>query len=130
MTANDGADFLRAARALSLHFPPIQRVEDVSEQIEDLSDIPDADIDRMKAIRDAARWTLHRVHRRSAAFHEFHHAASVAHPLLTTARNVAHSHRAASLVNPAPNAPTAPRDHRQAHDEAPLEASTPAAPVG
>ena len=26
LTANDGADFLRAARALSLHFPPIQRV--------------------------------------------------------------------------------------------------------
>ena len=58
LTANDGADFLRAARALSLHFPPIQpmqRVEDVSERIEDLSDIPDADIERMKAIRDAAR---------------------------------------------------------------------------
>ena len=28
---------------------------DVSERIEDLSDIPDADIERMKAIRDAAR---------------------------------------------------------------------------
>ena len=55
LTANDGADFLRAARALSLHFPPIQRVADVSERIEDLSDIPDADLDRMKAIRDAAR---------------------------------------------------------------------------
>ena len=34
LTANDGADFLRAARALSLHFPPMQRVEDVSERIE------------------------------------------------------------------------------------------------
>ena len=55
LTANDGADFLRAARALSLHFPPIQRVADVSERIEDLSDIPDADIERMKEIRDAAR---------------------------------------------------------------------------
>ena len=55
LTANDGADFLRAARALSLHFPPIQRVADVSERIEDLSDIPDADIAHMKAIRDAAR---------------------------------------------------------------------------
>ena len=42
--------FLRASRALALHFPPIQRVADVSERIEDLSDIPDADIDRMKAI--------------------------------------------------------------------------------
>ena len=37
LTANDGADFLRAARALSLHFPPIQRVADVSERIEDLN---------------------------------------------------------------------------------------------
>ena len=56
LTANDGADFLRAARALSLHFPPIQRVADVSERIEDLSDIPDATLSKsMKAIRDAAR---------------------------------------------------------------------------
>ena len=28
----DSADFLRAARALSLHFPPIQRVANVSER--------------------------------------------------------------------------------------------------
>ena len=35
LTANDGADFLRAARALALHFPPVQRVADVSERIED-----------------------------------------------------------------------------------------------
>ena len=55
LTANDGPNFLRAARALSLHFPPMQRMADVSERIEDLSDIPDADIARMKAIRDAAR---------------------------------------------------------------------------
>ena len=55
LTANDAADFFRASRALALHFPPIQRVADVSERIEDLSDIPDADIERMKAIRDAAR---------------------------------------------------------------------------
>ena len=55
LTANDAADFLRASRALALHFPPVQRVADVSERIEDLSDIPDADIDRMKEIRDAAR---------------------------------------------------------------------------
>ena len=50
LTANDGPNFLRAARALSLHFPPMQRVADVSERIEDLSDVPDADIERMKAI--------------------------------------------------------------------------------
>ena len=57
LTANDGADFLRAARALSLHFPPVARVADVSDvdPIADLSDVPDADIERMKAIRDAAR---------------------------------------------------------------------------
>ena len=45
LEANDGPNFLRAARALSLHFPPIQRVADVSERIEDLSDVPDAVID-------------------------------------------------------------------------------------
>ena len=55
LTANDGADFLRAARALSLHFPPMQRVADVSERIEDLSDVPDATREEMRAIRDAAR---------------------------------------------------------------------------
>ena len=55
LETGDSRDFLRAARALSLHFPPIQRLEDVSERIEDLSDIPDADIERMKEIRDEAR---------------------------------------------------------------------------
>ena len=40
LTANDGPNFLRAARALSVHVPPIQRVADVSERIEDLSDVP------------------------------------------------------------------------------------------
>ena len=39
----------------AMHFPSMQRVADVTEPIEDLSDIPDADIARMKAIRDAAR---------------------------------------------------------------------------
>ena len=29
LTANDGPNFLRAARALSVHFPPMQRVADV-----------------------------------------------------------------------------------------------------
>ena len=51
----DSAVFLRGARALSLHFPPMQRVADVSERIEDLCDIPDEALERMKAIRDAAR---------------------------------------------------------------------------
>ena len=55
LTAKDAKDFLRAARALSLHFPPIQRVADVSERIEDLSDVPDEELNRMREIRDAAR---------------------------------------------------------------------------
>ena len=55
LTSTDSEVFLRGARAFTLQHPPIQRVEDVSERIEDLSDIPDADIERMKAIRDAAR---------------------------------------------------------------------------
>ena len=55
LTSTDSADFLRAARALSLHFPPVQRVADVSERIEDLCDIPDEARERMKEIRDAAR---------------------------------------------------------------------------
>ena len=52
LTANDSSDFLRAARALSLHFPPIQRVADVSERIEDLSDLSDATLEEMRAVRD------------------------------------------------------------------------------
>ena len=55
LKTGDSRDFLRAARALSLHFPPVQRVEDVSERIEDLSDVPDEELERMREIRDAAR---------------------------------------------------------------------------
>ena len=44
-----------ASDIIRAHFPPVQQVEDVSEQIEDLSDIPDADMDRMREIRDSAR---------------------------------------------------------------------------
>ena len=55
LKSDDSADFLRASRALALHFPPIQRVADVSERIEDLSDVPDEELDRMREIRDAAR---------------------------------------------------------------------------
>ena len=51
----DGPDFLRAARALALIFPPEQRVEDVTERFEDLSDLPDAALERMREIRDAAQ---------------------------------------------------------------------------
>ena len=55
LETGDSHDFLRVARALSLHFPPVQRVEDVSERFEDLSDLPDEAIERMKEIRDEAR---------------------------------------------------------------------------
>ena len=55
LKSTDSEVFLRGTRAFTLQFPPIQRVEDVSERFEDLSDIPDADIERMKEIRDAAR---------------------------------------------------------------------------
>ena len=52
LKSNDSSDFLRAARALSLHFPPVQRVKDVSDQFEDLSYLTDDQLDRMKVIRD------------------------------------------------------------------------------
>ena len=55
LESGDSRDVLRAARALSLHFPPIQRVEDVSERFEDLSDLSDEALNRMKAIRDSER---------------------------------------------------------------------------
>ena len=55
LTSNDSEVFLRGARAFTLQHPPIQRVADVSERIEDLSDVPDATREEMRAIRDAAR---------------------------------------------------------------------------
>ena len=56
LESGDSKDFLRAARALALHFPPITRVADVSEQrIEDLQDVPNSALEEMRAIRDAAR---------------------------------------------------------------------------
>ena len=33
LKTGDSRDFLRAARALSLHFPPVQRVEDVGHPV-------------------------------------------------------------------------------------------------
>ena len=54
LKANNSSDFLRASRALALHFPPVQRVEDVT-RIEDLPDLTDEELDRMREIRDAAR---------------------------------------------------------------------------
>ena len=55
LKTGDSSDFLRAARALSLHFPPIQRMEDVSERFEDLSDLTDDQLERMTEIRDEER---------------------------------------------------------------------------
>ena len=55
LTSPDSEIWLRGVRGYTLQNPPVQRTADVSERIEDLSDIPDADIERMKAIRDAAR---------------------------------------------------------------------------
>ena len=46
-----------ASRIVREHFPPVEKIVDVSDEqrIEDLSDIPDAELDRMREIRDAAR---------------------------------------------------------------------------
>ena len=55
LKSNDSEVFLRGARAFTLQYPPIQRMEDVSERFEDLSDLSDEALDRMKAIRDAER---------------------------------------------------------------------------
>ena len=54
LTSTDSAVFLRGARAFTLQHPPVQQGEDVT-RIEDLPDLSDADLDRMRAIRDEAR---------------------------------------------------------------------------
>ena len=55
LETGDSHDVLRAARALSLQYPPVQQVEAVSERIEDLSDLSDEALERMRAIRDEER---------------------------------------------------------------------------
>lgn len=57
LETGDSRDFLRAARALSLHFPPVQQVEDVSEPepIESLSDLSDEQVEELRDLRDAQR---------------------------------------------------------------------------
>ena len=55
LDTGDSNDFLRVARALALHFPPVQRSEDVSERIGDLPELSDEALDRMKEICDADR---------------------------------------------------------------------------
>ena len=57
LTSTDSVVFLRGARAFTLQHPPVQRNEDVSERpvIEDLSDLSDEALERMRAIRDEER---------------------------------------------------------------------------
>ena len=55
LTSTDSEVWLRGARGFTMQHPPIQRVADVSERIEDLSDLSDATLEEMRAIRDAAR---------------------------------------------------------------------------
>ena len=54
LSSTDSEVFLRGARAFTLQHPPVQQVEDLT-RIDDLPDLSDADLDRMKEIRDAAR---------------------------------------------------------------------------
>ena len=54
LTSDDSEVFLRGARAFTLQYPPVQQVEDVT-LIEDLPDLSDADLDRMRDIRDESR---------------------------------------------------------------------------
>ena len=53
LKSKETGDFLRASRAVALHFPPVQRVEDVT-QIEDLSHLTDEQLQEMRKIRDSA----------------------------------------------------------------------------
>ena len=57
LQTGDSRDFLRAARALTLQYPPVARVADVTdvERIGDLPVLSDDDLGRMRAIRDEAR---------------------------------------------------------------------------
>ena len=54
LTSTDSVVFLRGARAFTLQHPPVQQGEDVTP-IEDLSDLSDADLGRMTALRKALR---------------------------------------------------------------------------
>ena len=52
LESGDGPDFLRAARAIALIFPPVQQIENVLDRIPDLPDLSDDQLERMRAIRD------------------------------------------------------------------------------
>ena len=55
LTSGDSEVWLRGVRGYTLQHPPVQRMADVSERIEDLPDMSDDALDRMKAIRDEER---------------------------------------------------------------------------
>ena len=55
LDAADLPSIRTASRIIAAHFPAVAKVAVSDERIEDLSDIPDADLDRMREIRDAAR---------------------------------------------------------------------------
>ena len=55
LTSGDSEVWLRGVRGYTLQHPPVQRMADVSERIEDLPDLSDDALDRMKAIRDEGR---------------------------------------------------------------------------
>ena len=54
LTSTDSEVWLRGARGFTLQHPPVQQVEDVT-RIEDLPEMSDEALDRMRDIRDAER---------------------------------------------------------------------------
>ena len=54
LTSKDSVVWLRGARGFTLQHPPVQQVEDVT-RIEDLPEMSDDALDRMRDIRDAER---------------------------------------------------------------------------
>ena len=52
LTSPDSEIWLRGVRGYTLQNPPVQRTADVSERIEDLSDLSDATLEEMRAVRD------------------------------------------------------------------------------
>ena len=54
LASTDSEVWLRGARGFTLQYPPVQRVEDVT-QIEDLSHCLMSSLEKMREIRDAGR---------------------------------------------------------------------------
>ena len=55
LRSDDVEVWFRGAKGFRTLFPAVQQVEDVSERFDDLSDISDEGLERMREIRDAAR---------------------------------------------------------------------------